>query len=252
MEDGMLHLFKQRLNSDLYARFLIESKAEILGLLRALREERSQIVLHFSDNRYIASRVLEVWQQKDRVAFDFGPDAAANEALLAAGHAVAETCLRQVSIQFELNGLRRIELSDGPALETAVPDCMLRLQRREAFRVPTPTLRPITLFVPAQDHCPRDVHMRVIDISSGGIGTVCDTSVFEPQSGTVLDNCQLALPEVGLVIADIEIRHVDITTDALNRTQAQCGMRFLTLSPQMSAFVQRFVMKLEREWRMLR
>ena len=252
MEDGMLHLFKQRLNSDLYARFLIESKAEILGLLRALREERSQIVLHFSDNRYIASRVLEVWQQKDRVAFDFGPDATANEALLAAGHAVAETCLRQVSIQFELKGLRRIELSDGPALETAVPDCMLRLQRREAFRVPTPTLRPITLFVPGQDHCPRDVHMRVIDISSGGIGTVCDTSVFEPQAGTVLDNCQLALPEVGLVIADIEIRHVDITTDAFNRTQAQCGMRFLTLSPQMSAFVQRFVMKLEREWRMLR
>lgn len=250
--DGMPHLFKQRLASDLYARFRIDSKIEILALFRSLQEERSQIVLHFSNSQYVASRVLAVWPDNGNLALDFGADAAANEALLAAGHAVGETHLYQVSIQFELNELRRIALSDGPALEAALPACMLRLQRREAFRVPTPVLRPINLFVPAQDHCPRDVAMRVLDISSGGLGVLCDASVFLPEAGTVLDACQLELPEVGLLVADIEIRHVEVTTDTQNKSQAQCGMRFLTLPPQMSALVQRFVMKLEREWRMLR
>jgi len=248
--EGMPHLFKQRLNSELYARFRIDSSVEILALLRSLKEERSQLVLHFSDNQYIASRVLDV--QKQTVTLDMGANPELNDALLAAGRTVVETHLHQVSIQFELAPLRRVVLSDGPALEAALPVCMLRLQRREAFRVPTPVRDPISLFVPKQAQCPRDVHMRVFDISTGGLGVVCDASVFQPESGTALNACQIVLPEVGLVIADVEVRHVEMINDAHNRPQAQCGMRFLTLPPHMSAFVQRFVMKLEREWRKLR
>lgn len=249
--EGMPHLFQQRLNSELYARYRIDSQVEILALLRSLQDERSQLVLHFSNHAYIVSRVLELWQQNGRLGLDLGPDESVNEALLAVGSAVAETNLRQVSIQFELNDFRRVMLPDGPALETALPACMLRLQRRETFRVPTPVLQPISLFVPQQDRCPQDLHMRVADISAGGVGTICDATRFRPESGMVFRDCQIMLPEVGLLIADMEVRHVMPLREG-NADQLQVGMRFLALPPQMASFVQRFVMQLEREWRKLR
>ncbi len=252
MDDASPQNFRQRLNSDLYARFRIDSRVEILALLRALHEERNQIVLNFAGDQYIASRLLAAWPQHNRIVLDFGADEAINRAIIAAGHAVAETNLHQVSVQFEVGAMRSIALADGPALEAALPDCMLRLQRREAYRVPTPVLRPITLRVPAQVHCPRDVDMRVVDISSGGLGVVCEITEFRPEAGSVLDGCLLDLPEVGLVVADIEVRHVDCNLDANNVPHAQCGLRFLSLAPHMATFIQRYVMKLEREWRMLR
>lgn len=93
--------------------------------------------------------------------------------------------------------------------------------------------------------------MRIADISTGGVGTVCDTNGFRPESGMVLRDCQIVLPEVGLLVADTEVRHVMPLREG-DDTQLQCGMRFLALPPQMSNFVQRFVMHLEREWRKVR
>jgi len=249
---GMVELFKQRLQSELYARYRIDSQVEILALLRALRDARSQIVLHFGAQSYIVSRLLELWPDKRRAALDFGPDEAANAALLRAGRAVVETQLHQISIQYEVDGFRRIELPDGPAIEAAFPSCVLRLQRREAFRVPTRITQPLHLHVPAQDNCPEEVKLRLVDISAGGIGVLVEEgSSFAPQTGMVLRGCRLDLPQVGLVVADVEVRHV-IQRDSEPKPQLQCGMRFLALPPQMSNFVQRFVMQREREWRKLR
>ena len=247
--EGMPHLFQQRLKSELYARYRLDSQVEIVSLLRSLQDARSQLVLHFSESGYILSRVLDV--TPPRLTLDLGPDKAANDALIASNQAVAETNLQQVSIQFQLSGFHRVNLPDGPALEALLPDCMLRLQRRESFRVPTPVMQPIMLFIPQQDRCPRDMRMRIADISTGGVAAVCDGNEFRPESGMVLRECQIALPEVGLLVADIEVRHVMPLREG-NDSQLQCGMRFLALPPQMSNFVQRFVMQVERELRKVR
>lgn len=249
---SIVQLFQERLNSDQYAQYRIDTPVQIVALLREVQDARSQVVLHFSSSRSIASRVLDVWPQTGRMALDFGLETSANEALFAAGEAMAETNLHQVSVQFHVGGLRLIQLPDGVALEAALPPSALRIQRREAFRVPTPVLRPLILSVPAQGEWERELELRVADISSGGVSTVCEAEAFLPTAGTVLRDCRLELQDVGLVVADLEVRHVKVVTDAQNKRQTQCGMRFLNLSPQMSSFVQRYVMQLEREWRMLR
>lgn len=250
-----------RLDAELYARFRIDSQAEILALLRALHEARCPIVLGFATERRIVSRVLAVQPQSARLVLDFGADADDNRALIATGQALAETQLQQVSVQFELDALRRIELSDGPALEAALPARALRLQRREAYRVPTPVLKPLLLRVPAQTHCRQAAQMRVLDISTGGLGTVCETAQYLPEAGTVLDGCMLELPDTGLIVADIEVRHVDRiehgenadgANDRTHGQRVQCGLRFLSLAPRMATLIQRYVLKLEREWRLLR
>lgn len=247
----MPHIARQ-LASEEYARFRIFARAEIVSLLIGLEEERCPVTLYFNNSSFIVSRVLSVDSANRAVIFDLGANAEANAQLVAAEEVLALTSLNNVTLEFSLGKMQPIDLADGPAVRTALPDYMLRLQRRENFRVPTPVLRPINVAVPGKDEESPTLLLRISDISCGGLGVEGDENCAHLQSGLVLDNCRFDLPDVGQVIAAVEVRHVDRNEEPGGKLRLRFGLRFLTLSPQMAALVQRYVMKLEREWRSLR
>lgn len=242
----------RQLASEEYARFRIFSRAEIISLLVGLEDERSAVTLYFDDTNFIVSRVLSVDSANKTMTVDMGAHAQTNERMLAADEILAVTTLHNVTLEFSLSGQRVVQLSDGPALQATLPEFMLRLQRRENFRVPTPVLKPVSISVPGLKASGPKINLRVTDISCGGLGVEGEGVGLNFESGRVLDDCVFDLPEVGQVIASVEVRHVESSTDAGGKTKLRCGLRFLTLSPQMSALVQRYVMRLEREWRALR
>lgn len=241
----------RQLASEEYARFRIFARAEIVGLLINLEEERSPVTLYFNQSGFIVSRVLSVDSAARSIIMDLGADPAANEQLIAADEVLAFTTLHNVTLEFSLGRVQPLQLDDGPAIRAALPEFMLRLQRRENFRVPTPLLRPISIAIPATDPKEPALLLRISDISCGGLGVEGDATSAHLKAGSVLDNCRFELPDVGQVIAALEIRHVDRSEEGA-KLRIRFGLRFLTLSPQMAALVQRYVMKLEREWRALR
>lgn len=240
----------RQLNADQYARFRIYSQAEILSLMRSLQEQRNAVTLYFGASGFIVSRVLAVDGSNGALYLDLGADAQMNERLLAADSLVAATSLSQVTLEFALEQPQRTQMSDGPALRAMLPDCVLRLQRRESFRVPASSLRPLLLSVPAQNTEAGEWRLRVLDVSGGGLGVESLSDAPHLQNGMLLENCRLDLPETGQLIATVEVRHVATGTDTSGRQR--CGLRFVDLDPQMAALMQRYVMKLEREWRALR
>jgi flagellar brake protein len=242
----------RQLASEEYARFRIFSRAEIIGLLIGLEEERSPVTLYFNNSGFIVSRVLSVDTANKAVIMDLGANPAANAQLFAAVEVLAVTTLHNVTLEFSLGQVVALQLDDGLAARAALPEYMLRLQRRENFRVPTPVLRPVSVAIPGKDPASPTILVRITDISCGGLGVEGDENTAHLKSGMVLDNCRFDLPEVGQVVAAIEVRHVDRSTDHTGKPRSRYGLRFLTLSPQMAALVQRYVMKLERDWRALR
>ncbi|HKO87506.1 MAG TPA: flagellar brake protein [Burkholderiales bacterium] len=241
----------RQLASEEYARFRIFARAEIVGLLVGLEEERSPVTLYFNNTSFIVSRVLSVDTTGKAIILDLGSDPVANEQMMAAPEVLAVTTLHNVTLEFSLGPVHPLELDDGPAIRAALPEFMLRLQRRENFRVPTPVLRPVSLALPGKDAGGPALLLRITDISCGGLGVESDASAAHLKTGDVLDNCRFDLPEVGQVVAAVEVRHIDRNEEG-NKLRLRFGLRFLTLSPQMAALVQRYVMKLEREWRALR
>lgn len=240
----------RQLNADQYARFRIYSQAEILSLMQALQEQRNAVTLYFGASGFIVSRVLAVDGSNGALYLDLGANAQANERLLAADSLVAATSLSQVTLEFALEQPQQVQMNDGPALRAMLPDCVLRLQRRESFRVPASTLRPLLLYVPTQSLELGDLRLRVLDVSSGGLGVESMSDTLHLQNGMLLENCRLDLPETGQIIATVEVRHVETGADTSGKQR--CGLRFVDLAPQMAALMQRYVMKLEREWRALR
>jgi c-di-GMP-binding flagellar brake protein YcgR len=241
----------RKLVSEEYAQFRIYSRAEIGSLLAGLADERSAITLYFGSNGFIVSRGLSVDNADQTVVFDLGADTATNAKLFAAEEVLAISSLQSVTLEFSLPRMQSIQLDDGPAARGSFPEFILRLQRRENFRVPTPALKPIGFNVPQQGKHGAAT-LRVVDISCGGLRVEGDASALQLSSGLVLDNCSFDLPEVGQVRASVEVRHVETDDGSSGKKKFRCGLRFLSLSPQMAALVQRYVMRLEREWRSLR
>ncbi|HKY01510.1 MAG TPA: flagellar regulator YcgR PilZN domain-containing protein [Burkholderiales bacterium] len=241
-----------KLASEDYVQSRISSRAEIGSLLAGLADERNAITLYFGGNDFIVSRVLSVDSTNRTVVFDLGADTATNAKLFAAEEVLAISTLQNVTLEFSLPRMESIQLDDGPAARGPLPEFILRSQRRENFRVPTPALRPIAFHVPIQDGTGTPAILRVVDISCGGLRVEGDASALQVSSGLVLDNCSFDLPEIGQVRATVEVRHVEMDESTPGKKKFRCGLRFLSLSPQTAALVQRYVMRLEREWRALR
>ena len=117
--------------------YLIHSRREIIALLRRLTEKRELVRMIFSEGEEaIATAVLEV--NDDSVIIDSAPDAGQLARVLASSSISFDTALERVRVAFFTT---RVEpcVHDGlPALRIPLPETMVRLQRREYYRVLTP------------------------------------------------------------------------------------------------------------------
>ena len=115
--------------------YMIHSRREIIALLRRLTEQRELVRMIFSEGEEaIATAVLEV--SEDSVIIDSAPNAEQLARVLASSSISFDTALERIRIAFFAT---RIEpcLHDGlPALRIPLPQTMVRLQRREYYRVP--------------------------------------------------------------------------------------------------------------------
>ena len=227
-------------------RFLVRARVEVLALLRALIGRRAPLTVHFGDRgEFMVSSLLAANPEFEELVFDCSGDEEANERLVRSPciHFVSQ--LDRVRIQFSATSAEGILCEDLPALRTRIPEVLLRLQRREDYRIALPLVRPLLARLPHPHERTRSVELRVLDLSRGGIA-VADAPPRVPlDNGMVLEGCSLPLPEAGRVGFDAEVSHVMPTAAADGTTR--CGLRFLELHGATLAQIQRFVLRLERE-----
>jgi c-di-GMP-binding flagellar brake protein YcgR len=158
------------------------------------------------------------------------------------------TQLDKVKIQFILRAVRTVETTSGPAFFAPLPESVLRLQRREYYRLAMPIARPLkcVLTFPATEGEARVLEANVGDISGGGLCLV-SIPLGEPiETGLELD-CKLDLPEVGLVKSRIVVRSAFETATRSGHKSRRAGCEFIKLPGPMLTLIQRFIIKIERE-----
>jgi c-di-GMP-binding flagellar brake protein YcgR len=87
----------------------------------------------------------------------------------------------------------------------------------------------------------------VIDISGGGLAVMVPPTGMLFKAGDVFPNCRIELPEVGIVIATLEVRNVFDVTLRSGAQVARAGCQFSNLPGPTLALVQRYIIKVERE-----
>lgn len=237
--------------TDDYSKYLLHSKTEILSVLRALIQKGALITAYFDQGRsFLLTSMIALTADNREFILDLGSNDEMNRRALLAKRLILTTIADKVKIQFSLDKLSSSQ-SDGRAVFIGtVPETLLRLQRREYFRLSTPIANPVKLAtsIRRNDGSTLHIDLPLLDISGGGVGlmaTLEQSALF--QRGDSLTECKIMLPDEGLLVASFCVRNMfDVTTRSGSR-YVRVGCEFINTPSARLSMVQRYITRVERE-----
>ena len=230
-------------------KYLIRSRLEIAAILSTLRKAGSRVTAYFgSDNDFALTTILAVWPDQDEVLMDYGADADANQRALQAGNITFVAAHERIRVQFAAASLRQVRFEGRDAFSLRLPAALLRLQRREYFRIVTPLLRPLRC-VMAPEGAPSGApaEATIVDISCGGIAIIDCDQPANLEIGVRFRNCRIHLPDTGTVTANVLIKSAYEVTLKNGARHRHAGCEFVDMPERERAIVQRYINKVESE-----
>lgn len=238
-------------NGDIYAKYMLYSRAEILFVLRSLLKKTCMTTVYFDNGRsFFLTALLDIDERTGRLLFDTGSDAAINARALKADKLLCTALLDKVKIQFSLSGLQSAEFTGRAAFRAQLPEAVLRLQRREYFRLDTPQGNPLICQarVPREDGSETALNLPLLDISGGGVGL---SAPLEAESfiapGLILPNCRIDFPEEGVLQVSLTVRNQFRVTARNGNQFLRIGCEFVDLPGNRLTMIQRYITRIERE-----
>jgi c-di-GMP-binding flagellar brake protein YcgR len=231
-----------------YDKYMLRTAAEMRMVLRGLRQHGAQITVFFNEGQdMLLSMLVDVADR--HLVFDAGAHAEANRKAALADRHYCVALLDKVRIQFLLGAFAPVAHEGRPAFLSDYPRELLRLQRREFYRLATPIARPLKcrMPLPLQDGGVFVYEATVFDISGGGIGIAPPPAPIPFAPGQEIRDCRIELPEVGVVACAVRVcnLHEAVLRSGLRAQRAGCA--FVRLPGPMATLLQRYIIKVERE-----
>lgn len=236
-------------NDDNYSRYLLHSKAEIAFVLKALAQKGAMITVYFNGgNSFLLTSLNQI--NSDSLIFDYGSDEEMNRRALQAEKLAFATTLDKVKIQFSLQGLRQTTYEGRKAFIGQLPETVLRLQRREYYRLTTPIANPIKVIVEAisPGGAKTPIEASMLDISGGGLGLMVPLTmeeIFRP--GTTFRECRFTLPEEAPLVCSLLVRNAFPVTNKAGSQNLRIGCEYVDLPGTRLSAIQRYITRIERE-----
>ena len=229
--------------------FEIESQREIIALLRAIASKNQLIrMLLHGEADVCVTAIIELDVQSNTLILDAPVDRGQGERALLAKRINFETTLDKIRILFGATALTGITHDGRPALRMDIPETLIRLQRREFYRMPTPVSNPVRVTVPMPPELGAGSSVfPLADISCGGISILDNKLQMGNTIGHNYPGCKIDLPDIGTVMATLQVRNSLDMTLLNNKTNRRLGCAFIDISRANLAAVQRYITHLERE-----
>lgn len=230
--------------------FHISSKREIQSILQNIGDIGARIALFYGGGQsFILTTLLGV--NAHGMWLDVGPFPPENKRILLSDKITFVSVLQHVKIQFVANNIENDLFENNEAFYLELPDYLLRLQRREFFRTTIPAAAPVKCIIPIPQENPDDPAIRrevhVVDISGGGIGLQCGEHEADLLPRKIFPDCQISIPDVGVLTVEIEVRNAYNVTSSNNVVHKHVGCRFIHLENRMNILLQRYITRLQSE-----
>jgi c-di-GMP-binding flagellar brake protein YcgR len=227
----------------------VGSRREVLALLRNISDKKQLVRMAVQDSADVAvTAILEVDGDADTVLLDRPADQEQVQRLLAGTTLSFETSLDKIRIFFSADRVQPALHQGQPALKMRVPASVIRLQRREFYRMPTPLTNPVRVTIPLPPELGDGVAVfPLADISVGGIAIIDNQFVLGDTIGKNYPECRIELPDLGNVTTGLQIRNSHDLTMLNDKTNRRLGCQFIDMGRGSAAAVQRYITKLERE-----
>lgn len=233
-------------DNDSLESFRVRSRVEVVAILRSLIRARSRCTVQFGSSAQdvMATTLLAANPDAQELVFDCSSDAALNRRLQRATRLEFETSLDHVRIEFSTWAAEPTVHDRLPAMRVRLPESVVRLQRREYFRIPAPVANPLVASVPDPKDPRTTLKLRLLDLSLGGLALLLPKEVVPPNLGAELEGCSLDLPDAGRIIFNASVRSISTSS---RPPGTRLGCSFLRLQPHAMKAVQRQIMVMERE-----
>lgn len=237
----------QLLSSDGNTQYLVTQRQEIIRLLRGVMLARTMIAVYWDPHHDPAlSSLVAVDPAKDELILERGPSAFAADNILASQQITCATVFERVHIQFA-SGRPKTVLHEGtPCLRLDFPRELLRMQRREYYRLTTSVINPVKCLLNQNERFEETV---VVDISVGGVGILALGEGVELKSGEIFHGCRIALPNSGEYALSLRVCSTFELTLKNGKLSHRAGCQFIDLPPSVETEIQRYVNRVERERR---
>jgi len=231
-------------------RYQVYSALEIGHILRGIQANRQLMRMSFSGTLETAiTGVLDVDVEGKTMLLDMPPLAIQEDMALKSSTLSFEGVLDRIKISFTTGRAYRDTFNGAPALRAPFPERLVRLQRRNHFRVRVSGSK-IRIPVEVDGNVTYTV-CTVRDLSQNGACVIDTVKKLDDTVGRVYENCRLELPHTQPLLVTLEVRNLYRINTPDEAYHFRVGCRFVDLSSAEAALIQRYITREERKRRML-
>jgi flagellar brake protein len=245
------HQAELELDQKNFSEYLLYSRSEVLFVLRSVLQKKCMLTVYFDGGRsFFLTSLLAISDDGNWLYLDVSNDPQINKSALLAGKLMFTTMLEKVKIQFSADGIQEVPSGNRKAFACHLPETLLRLQRREHFRLSTPVAMPLKCVfqAPTPEGGLEQLSLTLLDISGGGVGLmVPDNRAMLFQAGSLLSSCKIDIPDEGKVVTGLGVRNVFPVTLKNGTHYTRVGCEFVELAGNHLNWVQRYITRTERE-----
>jgi c-di-GMP-binding flagellar brake protein YcgR len=230
--------------------FIVQNQKQIIQILNDLAKHHEMLKVSFNNDTCLTN-VISVDANNHAVYLDIGIDEAFNNRLLVSHHVVFSKD-DGIRIKWTSAHVSLATLKDGKAIKIALPQKLMRLQRREFFRLATPIVNPVPCIIPIVDDANPDaekvLELTLVDVSLGGIGVIAADPLDELiVIGASFNQCKINFPEVGETSLTLQVRNITPITMKDGAIKHRIGLQFITPSRGNEGLINRYTYNLERQ-----
>lgn len=231
--------------AEIEARFHVAGDRPVAFLLARLAKAREPFSVHFGADFFLTT-LLAVQPDTKRLILDCSGSPELNQRFLAAERAVLVGRPGGVHVQFSIGRSQGLDYLGGKAFAVDLPARVVRLQRRESFRIETPRAKPLECVGRLPDG--GLLKLPAHDLSLAGIGLTAQALPAALEPGTGLPNCHLLLPgdEREFFFA-ATVCHVTAREGRRDHREWRVGLQFNVLDAGDERRLQRYIVQVERE-----
>lgn len=233
-----------------YGRYIISNPREIIWHLKLLKDQRNFITLYPSHlDQFFLTSIISINEKTGELILDAPGLPKLLESALQSNSSTLTTSMDKVKVQIRLGPLQQTLHENSPALLTHLPQAMLRLQRREFFRIDTPRITPLRCkLIKHHGETESEVFdFPLLDISGGGLCLSGPIDAAEHFAlGELFTDCRLEIPDESVVSVNLKIREISRLETANGQMQLRLGCEYVNLPSARQNLIERYITRLER------
>ena len=228
-------------------KFRVDSNIEIIYILRSMMKANALTTLTFGNSDgFILTNIIDIDLKHQEIIFDYGTDQASNRCALKADQFNVFTLLNRVEIQFVCHDIDKIKFEGKSAFRARIPESLLRLQKREHYRIDMPVNRRLNCKLPLPEGDYAEVVLQ--NISRGGMAVLDPDHKFDFESGADYRGCLIDLPGVGAAKLNLQVKSISEITQRGGVKCLRAGLQFHEdTEERVLSMIQRYVLQLQME-----